>query len=185
MALSISQMYEHTLTALKGWPSSAALDKTAVFDTESDPNAGTAYEGVTAGMCLSFNSSGKLIKGINNGAMPMFAMNNSIDYDAVSDTGGTAGRSYGSNGPNIGCLVATGSYELQSTEFLSSDTFNYNDPLTSSVANTGSVKAGWLKKGNFYDQDTCGVVSKAGPFKNESGVNVIQFWTYFLPSTSY
>jgi hypothetical protein len=136
-------------------------------------------------MCVSLNSNGLLVKGINNGAMPMFAMNSSIDYDAVSDAGGTAGRTYGSNGPRIGCLVATGAYELQSTEFLSTDTFTVNQPLTSSIANSGNYKCGWLKGGNFYDQDTCGVVSKAGPFDNANKKSVIQFWTYFLPSSSY
>jgi len=87
----------------------------------------------------------------------------------------------------LGVLVGTGAFELQSTEYVTPGyTFYPNDPLTSAApASGGSVaNVGKLKVGTPYTDTICGVVSK-GLITNEWGKSAVQFWTTWLPPTTF
>jgi hypothetical protein len=76
-------------------------------------------------------------------------------------------------------LVALGAYELQTTEFVTGQTYSANTPLT--VQNAATDDLGKVMPGNFYADAICGIVSD-GQSTNANGSSVVAFWSYFLPS---
>lgn len=159
-----AQMFDHELNAVKGWPSPYGLDK-------SGPIA-AGQSGILKGMCVSLDVNGNFIRGCPNGSMPIFAFPNQSDFDVDSDVGNISG------GHLMG-LVAAGSFELQTTEFVGAG-FAPNVPLTSeqSVA----LDIGRLKVTTLNSTDMIvGVVSAVGPFKNEFGKQFLQFWPVYMP----
>jgi hypothetical protein len=86
-------------------------------------------------------------------------------------------------------LVATGGYELESSEFDAEQTYAANDLLTATADNADSDVGGVLTNdvsGNPVEQYTdpvCGVVSR-GVFRNEHDVSMLAFWSYFLPGAA-
>jgi hypothetical protein len=163
--LTPAQMYDHELNPVKGWPRIHALDKHA--------EVGSGVTGIIAGMCLSLDSDGKYQRGCANGAMPLFVFQNQNDFDANSDVGNISGGV-------LMTLVATGGYELESTEFTGAS-FVPNAPLT--VENTAGDDQGKLKV-TTIDHATdmvVGVVSDAGPITNENGKTVVRFWPVYMP----
>ncbi len=113
------QMTEHTLNALKGWPAPHALDHAAVL-SESIPGANLP---VLGGSVVRLNAAGKFELGVGTAnVMPLFLFQNSDDPDVVNEGGDPATD----KGVFIGitpsgkamALVATGAYELTSTEFV-------------------------------------------------------------------
>lgn len=62
------------------------------------------------GALISVTTAGEILQGLSIAtAMPLFAINDSTDYDAAADQGNTAGGT-------VSGFVATGGYELKSTE---------------------------------------------------------------------
>lgn len=175
------QVFDHILEALKGWPSPYALDYVANLSSNATYVPATVT--VWGGRCMSLFTDGTLIPGLLHQAVPLFVMQNQDDYDVDPFPGATAGRTFGSNGPRLSCLVALGPYEVQTTEFTGS-TFVPNDPLTSKRADElgGSPEDAGLVSLclGFYNDDVCGVVSR-GIVTNQNQHSVLQFWTYFLP----
>lgn len=169
------QSFDHTLESIKGWPNPYALDKVAaVEETEADE--------LIAGMVVSLNASGKFVRGQGNQAMPLYCRSNGDDYDVASIAGGTAGRTFGSDGPTVMALAGTGAFELETTEFIAG---NYlpNQPLRSGTAASSGVNAGKVVQAHgYYIEDVCGVVSAVGPLTNPHRKQVVRFWSYFLPA---
>ena len=69
-------------------------------------------------------------------------------------------------------LVATGGYELESTEFVAGS----YPPNTALSAN----QEGTIQPGFFYRDNVCGVVSD-GVLTNRDSKQILRFWSYFLP----
>ena len=169
-----SQMNDHTLDALKGWPSPYAVDHVA-----------SAASGVTvvAGSVVTLDSSGNYVLGQTaTSAVAMFAFQNSTDPDVSNDGGVTSGVSGSANAwvpvsPSGGimALVATGAYELESTEFAAA--INPAIGSTMSADDTGELEAG-----TAYTDSICGVVS-AAKSDNSHGVSSIKFFPVWLPKT--
>jgi len=174
-----AQTYDHFLEALKGWPSPYALDFAAPLEVSE-------HVAAVAGRVCTLNAAGQLELGLLSQSMPIFIRQAENENDVSAYPGATAGRRFGSNAPMVSGLVATGGYELQTTEYYGSS-FAPNDPLTSThIDETGSGtydQAGRLRKCNgYYYDDVCGVVS-LGLVTSRHPVNktVLQFWSYFLP----
>jgi len=163
-----AQMFDHELNALKGWPSPYAVDKVA-----------NLYSGdaVIAGQVMSLEVGGSFRPGLAVDSVGIFALQNSTDFDVVSDDGGMVGGPGGV--ARMSGLVALGAYELESTEFDSSKTYNPNALLTSPVP--GAANAGRLTLGTKWTDTVCGVVSD-GVVTNCSAVDVLRFWPTWLPT---
>ena len=173
-----SQMNDHTLDALKGWPSPYAVDHVA-----------SAASGVTitAGNVVTLDTAGNYVLGygasdVNAQGVAMFAFQNSSDPDVANDGGVTFGTGESANawvpvapGGGIMALVATGAYELESTEFAAA--FNPAIGSTMSADATGELEAG-----TAYTDSICGVVS-AAKSDNSHGVSSIKFFPVWLPKT--
>jgi hypothetical protein len=103
-------------------------------------------------------------------------------HQAISPTGAQSG------------LVATGGYELESTEHEVAPNVAYapNQLLTAKASNTVQSQGGVLSNDRNgaggsaglvrqYTDAACGVVSR-GQFKNEHNVTVLAFWPIYLPA---
>lgn len=160
-----AQMFDHELNPVKGWPSPYALDKSAEI--------ATGVTGILKGMCISLEvASGKWKRGCLNGEMPCFAFPQQGDFDVDSDVGNISG------GVLTG-LVATGGYELETTEYTGQG-FGVNIPLT--AENTPGATQGKLKPTTIGSTDMIVGVCNRGPAVNEFGKNMVRFWPVYLPS---
>lgn len=184
-----SQMFDHTLDAVKGWFHEAALDYSAKL------SADVLKTTTEQGSCVHVNSSGEFELGIASTDMSIFLLNSSDDFDVAND-GGDYWTSVAPTGKMSG-LVATGAYELQSSEFDGTPTYAPNDLLCSDDDQTLAGDGGsldnrdsaadatltvpWASGGTT--QAICGVVS-SGESTNSHGIAVISFWPVYLPGTS-
>jgi hypothetical protein len=165
-------MTANTLNALKGWPQPAAVD----FHTEFDDSLSTTT--VLAGSVVHLNSSGKYELGVGTlKVMPLFMFNNSDDPDVQNDGGDPASEkgvwvAINPTGQAMS-LVAIGAYELISTAFDTTGTYNPNDPLTSPLS--PSANAGKLVVGVMHTDMIVGLVSR-GVVDNGYGNEAVAFW---------
>lgn len=189
----LAQMFEQALDAIKGWFHLAALDKSAPLSNALL----TGATSVPAGRVAVLNDDGEFVldrSTITNQytAMPIFLWQGKDHPDVYND--GTSPITdvvhyYGilPNGVMSG-LVATGGYELQTTEFDDEQTYLPNDLLTADsdgILTNAAVTP--------YDTWICGLASwhvqgdnqgaaATGPVgTNAHGVETLTFWTYFLP----
>lgn len=166
-----TQMYDHELNAVRGWPSPYAVDKFA--------QVGDLTEAIIAGMVLSLDANARFRMGLYADAMAIFALQSVADYDVTGDDGNFVGNGNAVSGiPTMSGLAACGAYELESTEFNPATSFAPNNLLTSPVP--GAANAGRLELGVKWVNTICGVVSD-GVISNERGVNVLRFWPVWLP----
>ncbi len=155
------QMFDHELNPVKGWPSPYGLDKSGPFASDAEQAA------IKAGMVVQLDATGKFTRGCANGAMPIFAFPNGLDFDVASDKGNISGG-------NLVGLVATGGYELETTE-ISGAGFAPNVPLTPD-ATTGLVKATTIGSADMV----VGVCS-GETFTNEFKKTFLRFWPVYMP----
>lgn len=185
-----SLMFEHGLNPSKGWFHLAALDHAAKVSA----NVSIV---IYSGRVMHLNSVGEFETGVSGTRMAIFAFPSSNDYD-VSNPGMTPGglfmhQAVSPTGVMSG-LVATGGYELESTEFDRTPATPYapNQLLTAAVANANQTTGGVLSNDRAgaggssglvrqYTDAACGVVSR-GRFNNEHGVPVVAFWPIYLPA---
>lgn len=224
------QMYDNTLTGLKGDANEHRLDITGSIN--ASVNLGGVATPVPAGRCLHVTSLGTLTTatGVSTGPLdPSFAMGanlsavahflwqNESDFD-VNNRGVPAGVALGGTTTNlpahipifpsqrVHCLTALGAYELETTEFDTTQTYNPNDflravtrdtsadggKLTNKAA-TASSGAGqelaasgsacvWGDPSVAAWDSIVGVVSR-GSYTNVNGVKSLAFWPVYLPGT--
>ncbi len=185
-----SQMFTHTLNPLKGWPSPTALDFTGKLHTD------VTIDPLPAGRCVHVEeieavaygpgTSGgvALFKpGVTDTQMPIFLFQGSDAFD-VSNPGGTDWYAIAPVGIMSG-LVATGAYELETTEFDTSLTYLPNDVLkaiVSDVDDTDETGGGCLSNDAIvYVNAIVGVVSR-GTYTNAYGKESLAFWPVYLPA---
>jgi len=107
----------------------------------------------------------------HNAPMAIFMIQGTNEFDANSDVGNMSG------GVQSG-IVASGGYEIQSTEFVAG-TYNPNDLLTFATGDDrGDVT---ISSDNYSDCHVVGVVSK-GTETNADNKSVLSFWTVFCPA---
>ncbi len=185
-----SLMFEHCMTAVKGWFEPAALDFSAKLASAVTLQA-------FGGRVVHVNDAGEFEMGVTTTKMPIFLLQADTDYD-VSNPGTTGGGIFMhqaiSPAGNMSGLVATGAYELETSEFDKTPTAPYtpNQLLTAKNSNTVQATGGVVSNDRAgaggstgrvrqYVDAACGVVSR-GQFKNEHGVDVLAFWPIYLPA---
>lgn len=166
-----SQMFDHNIDVVKGPSLMHRLDFHAA--PAVDPG-GDLYEG----SLMSLDAAGKFVAGCAPGIdgvcpMPIFALQGINDFDANSDVGNIAG------GVMSG-VVATGGFEIATTEFDAAPTYVPNALLTEDTVTPGFVTE--LAVAPYGDLSTVGCVSKP-PAVNADGKSMLSFWTMFLPSS--
>jgi len=166
--LAPGQMYDHECNVLKGyWDLEGAVTKHAEL---------AADETILAGSLFYLDANGKARSGSPDNTVAIFANQNSTDFDVSADVG------------NIQTAVMAGfpcisNFELQTTEFDTTQTYAPNDHLTgwsSTMAGYTTALKGKIGIGVPYTDTLCGVVTE-GATANDHGKNVVSLWTYYLP----
>ena len=186
-----SQMFDHTLDAVKGWFHEAALDNSAKL------SANVTIDPFEQGRVVHLNASSEYETGVKNANMAIFLLNSSNDAD-VANPGGDYWQAIAPTGKMSG-LVASGAYELESSEYRSAGTYVPGTLLGAEVQNATAATGGilsdrniaaaavltvpWSAAGGATNQAICGVVS-TGVSANSHGVNVLRFWPVYLPGES-
>jgi hypothetical protein len=193
MAGQVSQMFEQGLDAVKGWFHLAALDKSAKLDSTLLTNT-TA---VPAGRVAHLNSSGEFELGASGTQMPIFLWNGKDHPDVynsgVSPTTSTTHWTAISPTGVMSGLVATGAYELQTTEYETAGTYTVNTLLTADTdaSTTHGKLVNTATDGGDLVCGVCsvhvggaqGVAQTAGSPKgtNAHGVSTLTFWPVYIP----
>ena len=185
------RMTDHQLNPLRGWFEAHAL----IFKAKLSANVSGDALPVYAGRVAHVNASGEYELGlpatIGSCKMPVFLFQNSDDPDVKNDGGDpeTEADVWVGATPTgtIMGLVATGGFEVETTEFQSEedlgDTYEPGEALTAVNSNTLAT-GGEIRRTTAYSGGPlCGIVSKAVR-RNEHGKNVLSLWTYFLPKQS-
>jgi len=185
-------MFDHTLDACKGWFHEAALDHSAKL------SANVTVDPYEQGRVVHLNSVGEYESGVSNTGMAIFLLNSSDDSD-VANPGGDYWTAVAPTGAMSG-LVATGAYELESSEFIA-QTYVPGNLLGAAVSNASATIGGFLNNeddagtalsvpweldstsATGTDQAVCGVVS-TGTNTNSHGISVLRFWPVYLPGQS-
>jgi len=187
-------MTAHRLEAPKGWPSPHAVDYAAVFDPTDLATIQAAGREVWAGRCVHATNTGYKY-GVTGMQMPMFLFNSSDDPD-VSNQGGdpaTVAGAWVAVAPTgkMMALPAKGAYELATTEFDTTATYNLNEPLYSATgtdADDGKLNDTAGDAGTYPDETIVGIVSRnrtpTSP-ANSHGVAELFFWPVFLPGHTH
>ena len=161
--LTPDQKYDHVVNVVSGSNGMHDLQYVAA------PNTGQTYK---RGALLTLNSSGKFIAGTTTDHdMPMWAINAALDFDVNGDVGNVAGG-------NVGAWVATGGYEIFTTEFVAG-TYAPNTLLRAATAgNAGKVTAAAT---NYNDNLVVGCVSR-GTSTGIYDQSILYFWPLFIPA---
>jgi hypothetical protein len=172
---------EHGLDVKKGWFDMASLDYSAKLSS-------AVTFAVKRGRVVHVDSSGEFRPGAHNTNIAVFLLNGSEDAD-VSNPGTTAGgrfmhQAVAPTGKMSG-LVATGGYEIASTEFDSARSYTPGDLLTAVASNSNATTGGRITNDSVtqYVTPVVGVVS-SGKAQNHNGIQALSFWTVWLPGAA-
>jgi hypothetical protein len=196
------QMFTHALNALAGWWDEHALDLRGRIHSQV---VATLYAGsvvhvaaldqpipaVNPDTAAFAGLPVPLVKpGTPTGKMGIFIRQNADDFDVVNDGGDDfvwlgvvpPPRQVGGH---VSGLVATGGYELETTEYVGSDApdgsvsvYTPNTKLYGEDTNVAGQVSGRLTT-DGTGRSVCGVVSH-GVYKNYNGVFVLAFWPVYI-----
>ena len=172
---------EHGLDVKKGWFDMASLDYSAKLSS-------AVTFAVKRGRVVHVDSNGEFRPGAHDTNIAIFLLNGSEDAD-VSNPGTTAGgrfmhQAVAPTGKMSG-LVATGGYEIASTEFDAQLSYTPGDLLTATASNSDATVGGVLTNDSVtqYVTPVVGVVS-SGKAQNHNGIQSLSFWTVWLPGAA-
>ena len=174
--LTPSQDYDHVLNIVSGSDGMHDLIFEAQATTDTYNNLNVWNRGSLIcmwidGMYLGFGI--RMYAGGWPGFMPMWAINAPDDLDVNGDVGNFTDRI-------VGGLVATGGYEIFTTEFFEEGDYEPNQLLTFADDDAPLV----TKSPTLYSEnDIVGCVSR-GITTDVYGQRVLNFWTMFIPALS-
>lgn len=174
-------MFEHGLDVKKGWFDMAALDYAAKLSS--------AFEfALPRGRVVHVDATGKFMPGAHQTCPAVFLLNGSEDAD-VSNPGTTSSGNFmhyaiAPTG-NLSGLVATGGYEISSTEFDTTRTYAPGDLLSATRAAAPAAGDGKLTNNAVtqFVKPVVGVVS-SGSATNHNGISALSFWCVWLPAAT-
>ena len=158
-----AQNYDHLCEAVSGSDAMHDLQYTAFKRAAADSE-------FQRGSIVSLNDAGELVNGCTNGRMPMWTKQSFDDLDADFALGGIADTHYTA-------FVATGGYELKTTEFDVAGAYISNSPLIADGV-TGNVALG---ASVLAAVNVVGIVSR--PASTDTyRQDVLHFWPVYLPA---
>lgn len=170
---TVEQQFAHTVDVVKGGPVNARLEYTAPVSAEAT--------GIYKGSLVSLNEKGEFVLGLSSAkAMPLWSKKNLTDPDVVcgSKDGNGVSITNSITGGQIDAYVATGGFELETTEFVAG-TYAANNYLTADASGKVTVTA----EAPYGATAIVGVVSRgiqSGIYKTQR----LAFWPVFLPANA-
>jgi hypothetical protein len=168
--------YEQALDALKGWPDESGLDHAAKLSSDVEFD-------IPAGRAVQLNADGEFIPGVVGAAMGIFLINGTTGHHTdVSNPGGSHWTPIAPTGVLSG-LVATGAFELETTEFDTAQAYVPNETLAALPHLTDVAIGGVLTNLTAvpFTNAVVGVVSR-GVTQNSHRVDALAFWPVWLPA---
>lgn len=176
-----NQVFTHMMNLVKGGPPSnmGALDHSAVISSS------ITFD-LPAGRIVHVDSNGEYSTGAIGWEMAIILRPNATDTD-VQNYGGdqwVGGFPGDEEGISYG-YVHSGGFEIETTEYNTSLSYAYNDPLRAVAADTTEATGGTLTNATIGavgapTGNVCGVVSKP-PAANDYGVTMIRYWSVYCP----
>jgi hypothetical protein len=160
------QNYDHVNIVISGWNGMHDLMYNAKFK---------AAEVFNRGALVSLDSNGEFVAGLASGtAMPLWANNATGDFDVDSDVGNFSATGI------VGAYVATGGYEIRTTEYDTGGTYVPNTQLEADTVTAGYV----TDKAIAYTttQGECVGVVSSGEHTENYGQGTLSFWPVYLPA---
>jgi len=175
---------EHGLDVKKGWFDMASLD----YSAKLAASLRSANFLLKRGRTVHVDTNGEFVPGAHKTCPAIFLLNGTDDAD-VNNPGTTAAGNFmhiavAPTGKLSG-LVATGGYEISTTEFVTGQTYNPGDLLTATRTATPAATDGRLTNESVtqYVTPVVGVVS-SGAGKNHHGIQALSFWCVWLPGAT-
>jgi hypothetical protein len=185
MAVAPDLPFEHGLDIKKGWFDMASLDYSAKLGSVAYnlPRGRVVHLEVVGGQEV-------FLPGVRTTDVAIFLLNGATDPD-VSNPGTTASGRFVQQAVSptgkLSGVVATGGYEIDSTEFVSNRTYAPGDLLTAptGAASGDAATGGVLTNASVvqFVNPVVGVVS-SGKHKNHNGVDTLSFWSVYLPGAA-
>lgn len=188
------QMFTHGLDVKKGWFDMASLDYAAKLSADVDFV-------VKRGRVVHVDSNGNFVPGVHQTNVAIFLLNGSEDAD-VSNPGWGQGQGVGGSNATqtpanfmhiaiaptgkMSGLVATGGYEISSTEFVETETtYVPGQLLTATTSASPAATDGRLTNEGVtqFVTPVVGVVS-SGVATNHNGISALSFWCVWLPGAT-
>lgn len=181
----VKQQYQNYIAVKSG-----ILDQSMVLMFTAPLAEGA--DAVVRGSVVSLNKEGKFVLGLTEGTgneypMPMFSKKNAYDPDVTT---GSVGESTGevittsTVGGKISAYVATGAFELETSEFDKEASYTINAAL---IANEKGKVTAAAANAIYGDKTVVGIVSRV-PFRSKASFNVngtgnnrVCFWPVFFP----
>lgn len=181
MATAPNLITEKGLDVKKGWFDMASLDYSAKL------SSAVTFD-VSAGRVVHIDSAGNFRPGAHQTGVALFLLQGSTDAD-VSNPGTTASgnfmhRAISPTG-KMNALVATGGYEIASSEFDTAQTYVPGQLLTAIASDSNATTGGRITNVSVtqFVTPVVGVVS-SGKTKNHNGAFALSFWTCWLPGAA-
>jgi len=174
--------FEHAVDIKKGWFDMASLDYSAKLGTVGYtlPRGRVVHLEHVAGKEV-------FLPGVRATDVAIFLLNGANDADVANDGTTASGKFVQqaiSPSGKLSGVVATGGYEIDSTEFDSTRTYVAGDLLTAHLGASSSDAAtgGVLTNASVtqFVTPVVGVVS-SGKHTNHNGVSTLSFWSVWLP----
>lgn len=185
---TVKQQYENYIAVKSG-----ALEEDMCLVLTAPLNAEAT--GVVRGSVVSLNDKGEYVLGLTEGSgniypMPCFSKKNAFDPDVSTGAVGEKTGEYiamSTVGKKISAYVATGGFELESSEFDATATYSVNMALSCGTADKAGKVVPADANGIYGSKTVLGIVSQV-PFRGKDSMNVngtavnrICFWTVFFP----
>lgn len=188
------QMFTHGLDVKKGWFDMASLDYAAKLSPDVDFV-------VKRGRVVHVDSNGNFVPGVHQTNVAVFLLNGSEDADVSNPGWGQGQGAGGSNATQTAAnfmhiaiaptgkmsgLVATGGYEISSTEFVETETtYVPGQLLTATTSGSPAATDGRLTNEGVtqFETPVVGVVS-SGVATNHNGIAALSFWCVWLPGAT-
>jgi len=205
MAFTITQAFDHIAKIVRGMTDPIHQLLKVAPPSPTVLNGATTWPAGRVGYIVTSGADAgtfALADGASlSGEMPLFLMQGGFDLDVANSVVDGAGTVVAANAMPAGMItgiVASGAYEIQSTEFVEaggSVSYAPNTPLTATDDANGD--GGLLTPGEFYTDWICGVCSThvgvrwdrqtpgyypTNPIgATADNYSVLTFWSYFLP----
>ena len=174
------------LDVKKGWFDMASLD----YSTKL---ASAVTYAVPRGRTVFLDSDGNFRPGVHNTGVAIFLLNGSEDADVSNPGWGQPGSATAANFMHVAVaptgkmsgIVATGGYEISTTEFDATRSYVPGQLLTAAQSLSDVTVGGVLTNASAvqFVNPICGVVS-SGKAKNHNGVQALSFWSVWLPGAA-
>lgn len=183
----MATMYDHMCDPVGGY--AGPLVKNRPVNTDALANA-------YAGRVVSLNASGEFVmgKGSSTNPMPLFLLRGIESPSAYDSQAGTDWVPVTTRLTVFPALVATGGFEVQTTEYEVGRPYEPNTPLTATATGlltTGAFYTDWIVGVCSVGENAQNIDAPLGPSSitsplavNAHRKTVLTFWTMFLPKSS-